>query len=194
VDVVEKKDVVEKLSRIEVLMRRYAAFRFKNSAIHVDPHKGQGRVLSILKMQPEIAQKQLGYLLGMRNQSLGELLTKLEKNGYIERYPSNEDRRAMMVKLTPAGTEAADEITETHDDSEIVDCLSEKEQDQLCEYLDRMISVLEERVALIESNEHNFDSSRERGFNDLFPDFFDQAHARFHERDRSFGKEGRRRK
>ncbi len=42
----------------------------------------------------------LSYLLGIRQQSLNEPLNKLEKSGYVERRPSEEDRRVMVVHLT----------------------------------------------------------------------------------------------
>ncbi len=47
----------------------------------INPYKGQGRVLALLKMQPEIMQKELGYLLDISTQALAELLNKLEKKG-----------------------------------------------------------------------------------------------------------------
>ena len=44
----------------------------------------------------------------MRPQSLGELLSKLEKNGYILRTPSETDRRVMNIKLTDEGIKATE--------------------------------------------------------------------------------------
>lgn len=41
----------------------------------------------------------LSYLLGIRQQSLN----KLEKSGYVERRPSEADRRVMVVHLTEKG-------------------------------------------------------------------------------------------
>ncbi len=73
----------------------------KNNA--KDPARGQGRVLSILKMKPEISQKELLYLLDTSKQSLAELLSKLEKNEYIVREPSEKDRRVLIIKLTEKG-------------------------------------------------------------------------------------------
>ena len=57
----------------------------------------------MLKLKPEISQKELSDLLDMRPQSLGELLGKLERNGYITRTPSERDQRVLIIRLTDAG-------------------------------------------------------------------------------------------
>ena len=43
--------------------------------------------------------------MDIRPQSLGEHLQKLEANGYIQRYRSTTDRRALIVELTDKGEE-----------------------------------------------------------------------------------------
>lgn len=68
-----------------------------------DPQMGQGRVLALLKLKPEITQRELTYLLGTSRQSLAELLAKLEQRGFITREPSPTDGRVMLVRLTEAG-------------------------------------------------------------------------------------------
>ena len=45
----------------------------------------------------------MAYLLGIKQQSLNELLKKLEKSGYVKRKPSKEDKRVMIVCLTEEG-------------------------------------------------------------------------------------------
>ncbi|MGM0166370.1 hypothetical protein IGI39_001329 [Enterococcus sp. AZ135] len=79
------------------------------------PHRGQGRVLTLLKMNPEISQKDLTFVLGMRPQSVGELLQKLEDKELITRETSEEDRRVMIIRLTELGKEEAEKISETPD-------------------------------------------------------------------------------
>jgi DNA-binding MarR family transcriptional regulator len=39
-------------------------------------------------------------------QSVGEIVSNLEKLGYVERIPDPEDKRAKLVRLTPRGQEA----------------------------------------------------------------------------------------
>lgn len=43
---------------------------------------------------------------GMTQQSMGELVTHLERSGYVERRPDPADRRARLVVATAAGAEA----------------------------------------------------------------------------------------
>lgn len=66
-------------------------------------NRGQGKILSILQQTPHISQKDLVSQLDMRPQSASEIIKKLEKKGFIERYKSEEDQRVMMITLTKAG-------------------------------------------------------------------------------------------
>ena len=70
----ENYDLTEQFTRIEWLLHRYHQQNHTHYGPMGDPRKGQGRVLAVLKLQPEISQKDLLYLLDMRPQSLGELL------------------------------------------------------------------------------------------------------------------------
>ena len=126
-------------------MRKYHHGRAQH---YHDPYRGQGRILSLLKMQPEISQKELSYLLGIRPQSLGELLTKLEQNGCITRTQSTEDRRAMEIKLTEKGASMAESNEQTLskglEEDEIFQCLTEEEKKNLAEYFDRILNNIQE--------------------------------------------------
>lgn len=156
-------NLMEQFSRAVMLLHRYMHHRMRDQRFG-DPHRGQGRVLSLLKMQPEISQKDLSYLLDMRNQSLGELLTKLERSGYITRTPSETDRRVVNIKLTEAGAEAANQTEQSQQDSsKIFDCLNEEEQQKLGEYMDRLITELEKQTGF-EENEFEGPWERRGGF------------------------------
>lgn len=140
----KSKKLMKQLLRFEGLSHRYQMSRFRNFGPYANPHRGQGRVLSILKLQPEISQKELLFLLDMSKQSLGELLNKLERSGFIIRTPSMDDRRIMNIKLTPEGAEAANNIdTEQEEMEDIFGCLSEDEKDLLYDYLGRISEYLE---------------------------------------------------
>ena len=65
--------------------------------------RGQGRVLAILKRKDNISTKNLAIILGISISALNSLLTKLEKNGFIIKEQSNEDKRIFLVKLTDKG-------------------------------------------------------------------------------------------
>jgi DNA-binding MarR family transcriptional regulator len=144
----EKKfDLIMQLTRVEWLLHKYHQQNHMNFGPMGDTRKGQGRILSILKMKPEISQKELSYLLEMRPQSMGELLTKLEKKGYISRTPSKTDRRVLNIKLTKEGEEATAESTESEFSfDKVFECLNDEEQQNLSSYLDRIIRTLESQV------------------------------------------------
>ena len=129
--------VYEKLSTLQWLMKRRQMFSQAQSGPFADPTRGQGRILAMLKIQPEIKTRELAYLLGIRQQSLNELLNKLEKSGHVERRPFEKDKRVMVVHLTEKGKNIQQPET---DYQEILDCLSPEELQQFGEYLDRIIA------------------------------------------------------
>ena len=132
----------EQLLQLQMLMHRAMFVPFGRLP---SPHRGQGRVLAILKLKPEISQRELTYLLGMSKQAVAELVGKLEKGGYVTRESSEEDKRVMNVKLTDAGAKAADEADDSSPETvKILDCLDESEQAALSDYLARIIRQYEE--------------------------------------------------
>lgn len=174
---IEKRfDLIMQLTRIEWLLHKYHQQNHMNFGPMGDPRKGQGRILSILKMKPEISQKELSYLLEMRPQSLGELLSKLEKKGYISRTPSETDRRVMNIKLTKEGNEATESSDQEFSFDKIFECLHDEEQQNLSNYLERIINSLESQV-VDEQAEPDFDP-RLRGGNPFEDGFGDPVNRR----------------
>ncbi|MEK0316663.1 MarR family winged helix-turn-helix transcriptional regulator [Cohnella sp. 56] len=156
-----QSSLMEQVFRLVVLLRRYQHHAQREHARSGDPHRGQGRVLSLLKMKPEITQRELSYLLDMRNQSLGELLGKLERSGYITRAASEEDRRVMNVKLTEAGAQAAEEMEKRQEDhNKLFDCLSEEEQSNLSAYLNKLIEELDRQLGEDGGDDGMFENMR----------------------------------
>ena len=140
----EIKDTINgQLQQLQMLMHRTMFSHFGKAH---NPHRGQGRVLAILKLKPVISQKELTYLLNMSKQSVAELVTKLEKNGYITREPSEDDKRVMTIRLTEEGAKAADHTDEVEPDAlDALDCLNDEELSALSEYLGRIIRQYEEQ-------------------------------------------------
>ena len=56
-----------------------------------------------------LSQVELADIVGIRPQSLGALLARLEADGCIERAAGEQDRRARQVKLTDHGRDQAQE-------------------------------------------------------------------------------------
>ena len=102
--------------------------------------RGQERVLTMISMKEGINQKDLAFLLGIRPQTLGELLQKLEERGMVERRKSEADGRAIEVTLTDKGRERAAEIAERRAlaAADMFAVLTEEEKEQLSAILDKL--------------------------------------------------------
>ena len=136
-----KNTVSRQLQQLQTLMHRIMFSRYGKTR---SPHRGQGRVLAILKLKPVMSQKELTYLLNMSKQSVAELAAKLEKSGYITREPSEEDKRIMTIRLTDKGAKAADNTDDSEPDMlKILDCLNNDELTAFSDYLDRIIGQCE---------------------------------------------------
>jgi DNA-binding MarR family transcriptional regulator len=139
-----KKEIIERLTRLQGMLHRRQAQTFTNFGPWGTPQRGQGRVLSILKMKPEISQKELSYLLDMSKQALAEILNKLERNGFIEREPSEADRRSVIIRLTEKGAAAAADMEGAPTDLEsMLDGFDDEELANLSDYLRRMAERLD---------------------------------------------------
>ncbi len=138
------KDIYEKLEALEWLMRKERMKGAHGPAAFAGPARGQARVLAMLKIQPEMTAKDLSYLLGIRQQSLNELLKKLENGGYIKRKPSEKDRRIMLIYLTEKGKEFQQPQDEFPD---LFESFTQEELIQFEAYLDRLIEILQSRQA-----------------------------------------------
>ena len=98
----QRASLHERFRRLQHLMRRNRMTAHRDGPF-ADITRGRGRVLAALRMQSPIPTRDLAFLLDIRQQSLNELLKKLQTDGLIERRPSQEDRRVMVVHLTEAG-------------------------------------------------------------------------------------------
>ncbi|WP_024347648.1 MarR family winged helix-turn-helix transcriptional regulator [Lacrimispora indolis] len=138
-----KSTINGQLQQLQMLMHRAMFNHF--GKMH-NPHRGQGRVLAILKLKPVISQKELTYLLNMSKQSVAELVAKLEKYGYITREPSEDDKRVMTIRLTEKGANAAGSTDESEPDVlKVLDCLNDDELTDFSKYLGRIIGQYEEQ-------------------------------------------------
>ncbi|WP_302961370.1 MarR family winged helix-turn-helix transcriptional regulator [uncultured Adlercreutzia sp.] len=140
-----------RLERVQMLAGRYMRMEEGGRLSRGrDGARGQGRVLRALALVPEISQKDLTVLLDMRQQSLAELLAKLEAKGLVEREQDTEDRRRQIVRLTDEGRAAADEMEpDESGQSELAlfNCLTDEEKKQLDALLARVTDTLEEAVS-----------------------------------------------
>ena len=76
----KKKTLTGTLLETHNLLRQYNSIWYGKNFGGLDPWQGQGRILSALRNVDSISQKELGALLEIRPQSLGEHLQRLEEN------------------------------------------------------------------------------------------------------------------
>ncbi|MCG2800697.1 MAG: MarR family transcriptional regulator [Cellulomonas sp.] len=134
---------------------------------HPGAHRGQGRVLALLSLREPLGQKDLGYLLGVRSQSLGELLAKLERAGLVRRTPDETDRRSMTVELTDAGRRAADEAKGRATEDDPFAVLTSEQRDELAALLALVVDSLRAQDGDLRGGPHGW---RRDGFPPGAPD------------------------
>ncbi|ADK82682.1 MarR family winged helix-turn-helix transcriptional regulator [Sediminispirochaeta smaragdinae] len=177
-------ELLEKLMHMSWLLRIQQMKHYRDHGPMGTPYRGQGRILAILALKPEISQRELSRILDIRPQSLGELLVKLERQGFIVRTPSEQDRRVMLVRLTKEGAEAAKTSEDAGEQEAFFNCLSEDEQNQFDEFLDRLINELEKSLDRDEADRFTDRFSSRRGpnrpsrFDHRFDGFFRSNHFR----------------
>lgn len=138
--------LARKVGRMGMLIHRYYEAQAHKRGGFGDPLRGQGRVLALLRAKPETTQRELSYLLDMRQQSLSELLAKLEEKGFVEREKSAEDGRVTIVRLTEAGADAAPSPADMDARADALDCLDEDERAQLETLTNKVCESLESKL------------------------------------------------
>jgi DNA-binding MarR family transcriptional regulator len=103
----------------------------------LDPTRGRGRIIAMLKIKDGLSAKELSHVLGIRVSSLNETLSKMEKDGLIVREPSEADKRVLLIYLTDEGREV--EVGES-EELDILAGFSDDEIDQLSKFISRMVS------------------------------------------------------
>ena len=98
---------------------------------------GQERILGILNQYSSLSQKELQEKLQVEAGSLSEILSKLERNGMIEKKRDEKDRRKMVVSLTSKGQHVMEH--RKNNDQDLFDMLDETESKQLNDLLDKIL-------------------------------------------------------
>jgi DNA-binding MarR family transcriptional regulator len=134
-----KGEIITRFAWLQTLINRH------HKQLGYSTYNGQGRMLTLLKTNTKITQKELHSLFGMTRQSTAQLLNKLEKRGYIIREAAKDDHRISIIKLTEAGIAAANEIEIVpHERGSELDCLTDEELDIFNGYMERIIKRFEE--------------------------------------------------
>ena len=139
----KKSDLTDALLETHYLLRDYMTIWYGKNFGGLDPQQGQGRILSTLKRGKNVSQKEIGLALDIRPQSLGELLQKLETNGYVQRYRSTTDKRALIVELTEKGENFQQQKPDYH---ELFIGLNAQEKKLLKTFLEKISAQLNELI------------------------------------------------
>ena len=68
-------------------------------------HRGQRKILRILREQSPISQKELQNILGIQSGSMSEIASKLEHRGMVVRNRDEADKRKITLSITEEGRE-----------------------------------------------------------------------------------------
>ena len=123
------------------LMRRY------HQTVHdkVGTRHGQGKILSILRQEDGIGQKDLAEKLRIRPASLSELLDKMQKSGWIQRQVNEADRRKINIRLTKEGEKVSQQMVKARREmaDQMFGVLTQQEQGELERILQKLVNGLE---------------------------------------------------
>ncbi|WHY80014.1 MarR family transcriptional regulator [Neobacillus sp. WH10] len=88
----------------------------------------------------EMKVSEISQLLEVTPPTITQIINILEKDSLIERTVDPEDRRAVKIKLTPAGIEAAESARKAFSETflGLIDYLGEQESGQLAELLSKV--------------------------------------------------------
>lgn len=87
------------IAKIHHLSGRILAKKLKEYKLdEINP--AQGRILFALWQKDGIAIQELSKKTSLEKSTLTSMLDRLEETGYLERIPSKEDRRKMIIKRT----------------------------------------------------------------------------------------------
>jgi len=136
-----KEEIYEKLARLSRLLHRQQIRDIGERGPGSVPSRGQGRVIRVLEENGEMPTSALASELGVRAQTLGELIGKLEKKGLIVRRHPPADGRVVLVSLTD---EAKSKEASEPGGVDALSCLTEEEQTAFEGYIDKVVSYMEE--------------------------------------------------
>ncbi len=137
------KKLADKYMYFNFLLHYYMKKKQKRAPRFGRKFEGQGQILTILKEQPSITQRELARRVKMRPQSTSEMIGKLEKKGFIKRKKSEQDKRVMLIELTESGKEAIENDRENEFESIVLDILTPEEKAAFRNILDKLASEME---------------------------------------------------
>ncbi|MDO4849764.1 MAG: hypothetical protein Q4B45_08350, partial [Coriobacteriia bacterium] len=101
------------------------------------------RAIKLLELKPQMEQKEMAELLGIRLRELDSMMAEAEKSGLVTRaFPEEEDMRAIVVSAEEGAAEAAQ--AQGREGIKLVPSLSDEELEEVFAVLDKIINPLTE--------------------------------------------------
>lgn len=96
--------------------------------------------LMLIEANPRCRQTDLAAALGVRQPNLVERIDSLVQRGLVSRSPDPEDRRANVLKLTPAGKRFMTRVHATHEQHrrQLVNLVGDEDYDRLIQILEKL--------------------------------------------------------
>ena len=132
---VSPMSIIGRVSRLEKLIAQHLSDNFARHGLE----RWSFDVLATLYRSGEPHQLTAGELVHHSMVTTGAItnrIDRLEERGWVER-ARTDDRRKVLVRLTPSGKALVDEALETHlaTERELLSCLSDRQRQQLASRL-----------------------------------------------------------
>jgi DNA-binding MarR family transcriptional regulator len=102
----EKDDrIIYRISMAHLALRNHIHGLFAEKGLQVTVP--QATVLFLLRERDGRMMSELGQRIGVDNSAMSGLVDRLERAGFARRETKREDRRALLIRITPAGREEA---------------------------------------------------------------------------------------
>ena len=102
-------------------------------------------LITLMKHEDGITQKELCNDMLVSKSTTSKRITRLEEKGYIRKQRDPDDRRKTRIYLTEKKAEVKDVVQEMNNEADrlMLKDFSEKEENQLIDYLNRILNNLE---------------------------------------------------
>jgi MarR family transcriptional regulator for hemolysin len=113
---------------------------FDQRVANIGVTRSQWTLIAVIKRHPGATQREIAEVLEMSEASAGRLVDRLCAEGYLERRPKEDDRRAYCVHLTGTAEQVLDKISSVaaENEKQVFAGFSQAEMEQLDSYLDRL--------------------------------------------------------
>ena len=113
------------------------------------------RMMRLLMPDQMLPMKELADQLGLTPPSVTALTRRLAQAGLVRRIAHAEDSRVALLSLTPAGRALHEQLSQEHVErmARLLQGLSEQEQQQFLDLLDRAVRALRDDVAQVDTGE-----------------------------------------